>query len=87
MGGLPAPPAEGPVQSDEWPGSVRPLPDGSEPEGHPVKGNKVSGLFHEPGGRWYAQTRAEVWFDSADSAEAAGFTRAGSRSGTTTKED
>ena len=33
--------------------------------------------FHEPDGQWYDQTVAEVWFDTAASAEAAGFTRAG----------
>ena len=64
---------------DDYPGSVQPLDDGTEPEGHPVKGNKASMLFHEPGGRWYDVTVAQVWFSSAEAAEAAGFSRAGRR--------
>ncbi|GAB3660254.1 hypothetical protein GCM10027596_18760 [Nocardioides korecus] len=61
-----------------YPGSHAPLADPEEvPEGFPVKGNEDSKKFHEPDGQWYAQTVAEVWFDSAESAEAAGFTKAG----------
>ena len=30
-------------------------------------------LYHVPDSRFYEQTVAEVWFDSAESAEAAGF--------------
>ena len=33
--------------------------------------------YHEPDSQWFEQTVAEVWFDSAASAEAAGFTKAG----------
>ena len=33
--------------------------------------------FHVPGSRWYASTRAEVWFDTKANAEAAGFAPAG----------
>ncbi len=29
--------------------------------------------FHTPESRWYNQTIAEVWFNSADAAKAAGF--------------
>jgi large subunit ribosomal protein L17 len=47
------------------------------PEGFPIKGNEDSMKFHEPDGQWYEQTVAEVWFDTVESAEAAGFTRAG----------
>jgi large subunit ribosomal protein L17 len=47
------------------------------PEGFPIKGNEDSMKFHEPDGQWFEQTVAEVWFDSVESAEAAGFTRAG----------
>jgi large subunit ribosomal protein L17 len=47
------------------------------PEGFPIKGNEDSMKFHEPDGQWYEQTVAEVWFDSVESAEAAGFARAG----------
>ena len=33
--------------------------------------------FHRPEGQWYEQTVAEVWFRSAEAAEAAGFVEAG----------
>jgi small subunit ribosomal protein S2 len=51
--------------------------DGSQPDGYPIKGNAQSKKFHQPGGRWYDQTTAEMWFDTAESAEKAGFTEAG----------
>ncbi len=47
------------------------------PEGYPIKGNEDSMKYHEPDGQWYSNTTAEVWFDSVESAEAAGFTKAG----------
>ena len=47
------------------------------PDGFSIKGNEDSMKFHEPDGQWFGQTVAEVWFDSVESAEAAGFTRAG----------
>jgi large subunit ribosomal protein L17 len=58
-------------------GSAAPLADGSAPEGFPVKGNKDSMKYHEPDGRWYEATDAEVYFASAEAAEAAGFAKAG----------
>jgi large subunit ribosomal protein L17 len=62
----------------KYAGSHVPLEDESQaPEGFPIKGNEDSMKFHEPDGQWYEQTVAEVWFDSVESAEAAGFTRAG----------
>jgi large subunit ribosomal protein L17 len=64
--------------SGKYPGSHALLEDASQaPEGFPIKGNEDSMKFHEPDGQWYEQTTAEVWFDSVESAEAAGFTRAG----------
>ena len=59
------------------PGSKAPLASGNAPKGHEIKGNEGSKKYHAPGGQWYDQTDAEVWFDSAESAEAAGFTAAG----------
>ncbi|MGJ9422773.1 30S ribosomal protein S2 [Aeromicrobium sp. CF3.5] len=59
------------------PGSKAPLKSGNAPKGHPIKGNADSGKYHAEDGQWYEQTVAEVWFDTAESAEAAGFTRAG----------
>ncbi|GAA0933776.1 50S ribosomal protein L4 [Pseudonocardia zijingensis] len=55
------------------PESHAPLADGSQPEGFPVKGNADSMLYHVPGSSFYARTEAEVWFASAEAAEAAGF--------------
>jgi len=59
------------------PDSAAPLADGSAPEGFDVKGNKDSMKYHEPDGRWYEATVAEVYFRTAEAAEAAGFVRAG----------
>jgi large subunit ribosomal protein L17 len=61
----------------EFEGGVAPLEDGSAPEGYTIKGNADSMKYHEPDGQWYDQTIAEVWFASAEDAEAAGFTKAG----------
>lgn len=58
---------------DFGPGSHAALADGSQPEGFDIKGNADSMLYHVPGSAFYARTVAEVWFDSADTAEAAGF--------------
>jgi large subunit ribosomal protein L4 len=59
------------------PDSAASLDDGAAPEGFTVKGNKDSLMYHVPGSRWYDATVAEVWFRSADAAEAAGFVPAG----------
>jgi len=56
-----------------WPGSVQALADDSQPEGYDIKGNAGSMLYHVPGSAFYKRTVAEVWFDSEESAEAAGF--------------
>ena len=69
--------ASGDVEADEFAGSVKPLESGEAPEGFTIKGNKDSMKFHVPGSRWYASTRAEVWFDTKANAEAAGFAPAG----------
>ena len=42
-----------------------------------IKGNKDSMKYHVPGSQWYDQTDAEVWFQTAAEAEAAGFEPAG----------
>jgi large subunit ribosomal protein L17 len=64
--------------SGKYAGSHAPMENVDEaPEGFPIKGNEDSKKFHEPDGQWFSQATAEVWFDSAESAEAAGFTRAG----------
>ncbi len=64
--------------SGPYDGSHVPLEDESQaPEGFPIKGNEGSKKFHQPDGQWFEQTTAEVWFASAEAAEAAGFTEAG----------
>jgi large subunit ribosomal protein L22 len=54
-------------------GAVAPPEDGSIPEGYPIKGNANSMKYHEPGGRYYDITIAEVFFDTVENAEAAGY--------------
>jgi large subunit ribosomal protein L17 len=64
--------------SGVYPGSHVLLEDASTaPEGFPVKGNEGSMKYHTPDGQWFDQTTAEVWFDTEESAQAAGFTKAG----------
>ncbi|MGO1973758.1 MAG: 50S ribosomal protein L17, sunset domain variant [Propionibacteriaceae bacterium] len=46
------------------------------PEGFDIKGNEDSMKFHTSESPWYAQTVAEVWFNSTEAAEAAGFVNA-----------
>ncbi len=62
--------------TDEAPygeGSHAPLDDDSQPEGFPIKGNANSMLYHVPDSPFYDQTVPEVWFATAEAAEAAGF--------------
>jgi large subunit ribosomal protein L22 len=70
----------GVVDAPHGPGSAAPLEDGSAPEGFEIKGNADSMLYHLPGGRHYKATKAEVYFDTVESAEAAGFTAPASAS-------
>ncbi len=68
--------------SDESPygeDSVAPPADGSIPDGYLVKGNVDSMKYHEPDGRWYDATVAEVYFSTAEAAVVAGFIKAGTR--------
>lgn len=55
------------------PGSAMPAEDGSGPAGWTIKGNAGSMLFHTTESPSYDGVRAEVWFDSEESARAAGF--------------
>jgi large subunit ribosomal protein L4 len=55
------------------PDSHAALADDAEPEGFPIKGNASSKLYHVPGSAFYNRTVAEVWFRTAEAAEAAGF--------------
>ena len=48
--------------------------EGTEPPaGFDIKGNEDSMKYHTPESRWYDQTIAEIWFDTREAAEAAGF--------------
>lgn len=55
------------------PGTALPDEDGSGPDGWEIKGNAGSMLFHTPDSPSYADCRAEVWFESEESARDAGF--------------
>ena len=46
------------------------------PEGYDIKGNADSMKYHTLMSPWYDRTIAEVWFNSTDAAEAAGFVAA-----------
>jgi len=59
------------------PGSKAPLKSGNAPKGFDIKGNVDSMKYHTADSQWYEQTVAEVWFDTVESAEAAGFTAPG----------
>jgi len=54
-------------------GSKRVASGAGAPEGFTIKGNEDSGLYHGPASPSYKRTVAEVWFDSIETAEAAGF--------------
>lgn len=76
-----AAPAEGKTRTgkDLPEGAAAAGADGSAPsDEYTVKGNMDSGKYHQPGGRWYEATVAEVWFKTEADAEAAGFKKAGS---------
>lgn len=60
-------------------GSHAPLEDGSQPEGFAIKGKTSSMLFHDEDSPHYGRTNADVWFATAEDAEAAGFSRPASQ--------
>jgi large subunit ribosomal protein L22 len=63
-----------PAEDVEFPeGAVLAPEDGSIPDGYPIKGNQNSMKYHVPGGRYYDVTIAEVFFDTPEHAEAAGY--------------
>ncbi len=66
-------------QLGEFDGSVLPDADGNGPDTHPIKGNADSMLYHTPESRYYKVTKAEVWFDTEENAEAAGFAKPGTQ--------
>ena len=66
----------GPTAVELPAGAVAATEDGAAPEGYTVKGNADSEVPRADG-QWYDQTIAEFWFQTAEAAEAAGFTKAG----------
>ena len=46
------------------------------PEGFTIKGNERSMKYHVPESAGYGRTVAEVWFNSEEAAQQAGFVRA-----------
>ena len=68
--------------------SHAPLEDGQEmPAGYPIKGNADSMKYHQPEGRWYEKTVAEVWFATAEAAQDAGFVEAGTKAKSSGEEE
>ena len=63
-------PAEAVDEHPYGPGSYR---GDNPPAGFAIKGNADSMKFHTPESPYYARTVAEVWFESVEAAEAAGF--------------
>jgi large subunit ribosomal protein L4 len=63
------------ADAPQWVGSVKAFDDGFEPPEFPIKGNADSMLYHTPDSPFYDRTVAEVWFDTEENAEAAGFSK------------
>ncbi len=74
-----------PTDPPEWPAwpavAESPAPwatadtDGSVPEGYPIKAKESSGIFHEPGGRFYDRTNPDRCYATAVDAESDGYRR------------
>ncbi|WP_040162015.1 sunset domain-containing protein [Mobilicoccus massiliensis] len=58
-------------------GSARPFASGRTPVGHPIKAWNDTRTYAEPGHPHYEGGPAHVWFTDAQTAERAGFSRAG----------
>ena len=72
----------GVVSEGQYVNSAAALEDGSAPAGYEIKAKADSKKYHAPGGRWYDNTAADLWFKTAADAEAAGFVEAGSKAST-----
>ena len=64
------PDARSSVAEGVW---AAPNDDGSCPDGFPIKANDNSGIYHLPTGRFYARTKAERCYATAEGAEADGY--------------
>ena len=74
-------PAAVPDDADSADGAGESSGDGAyrgtePPEGYVIKGNERSMKYHLPDSDGYVRTIAEVWFNSEEAAERAGFLRA-----------
>jgi len=72
----------GVVSEGQYANSAAALEDGSAPAGYEIKAKADSKKYHAPGGRWYDNTTADLWFKTAADAETAGFVEAGSKAST-----
>ena len=54
-------------------GAHAPRRTASRPRGLQDQGQRRFGLYHVPGSAFYDRTVAEIWFATAEDAEAAGF--------------
>jgi large subunit ribosomal protein L4 len=83
----PAEEKAGVVAEGAFPNSAAALEDGAAPAGFEIKGKSDSKKYHAPGGRWYDNTVADIWFKTAADAEAAGFVEAGTKAAATEEGD
>jgi hypothetical protein len=63
----------GSVEPSQPRASWVPAVGGGCPVSHPVKAKVGSGIYHLPGGQFYARTRPELCYIDAASAEADGY--------------
>jgi large subunit ribosomal protein L17 len=49
--------------------------DGTVPAGYPIKGQQSMMLYYPKGAKFYSRVVADVYFDTEEAAEHAGFTR------------
>ncbi len=69
-------------------GSHAPLEDSATaPDGYDIKGNADSMKYHTPESPYYERTVAEVWFATAEAAEAAGFEGTAADEGASTEDE
>lgn len=67
-------PADG-VDAEAEPVWVPGNADGTTPATHPIKAKDSSGIFHQPGGRFYERTKPDRCYPTAAAAEADGYRR------------
>lgn len=58
-------------------GSAAPVWDRVMPLGHPIKGTTHHMEYFVPGGQWYEQVVADVWFTDEETAVRFGYHRSG----------